>query len=115
MYQSPVHLRECAQHCLNCYRICLDTVTSHCLERGGDHAEPRHVRLMLDCAELCRTAADFVIRHSEVHGQICRLCAQLCERCASECDAFADDRMRACAELCRECAASCMEATAATT
>ena len=32
----------------------------------------RMVRLLLDCAEICRTSADFMIRGSELHPHICR-------------------------------------------
>jgi len=42
-------MRECIQECHSCYYICLESVT-HCLEMGGEHAQPEHIRLLLDCA-----------------------------------------------------------------
>jgi hypothetical protein len=106
-------LRDCIQECLDCYQICLETASGHCLEQGGDHVEPEHFRLMLDCAEICRTSADFMIRRSNAHRQTCDLCAQICERCAIECESFDDRRMQACAEACRRCAAECAEMVSA--
>ena len=47
----------------DCHDICLQTV-SHCLEKGGDHARTEHVTLLLDCAEICQTAANFMLRNS---------------------------------------------------
>jgi hypothetical protein len=68
------------------------------------------VRLLLDCAEICRTSADFMIRGSELHPHICRACAAVCARCADECDAMGEDPyMAACSEICRRCALSCAE------
>jgi hypothetical protein len=31
------------------------------LELGGKHTEARHFRLMLDCAQICQTTADFSV------------------------------------------------------
>jgi hypothetical protein len=107
-------LAQCIQDCLDCYRECLGTATTYCLDQGGDHDEPQHIRLMLDCAEMCRTCADFMIRESASHQAACGLCADLCERCADSCDAIDDEHLRRCAERCRRCAASCREMAAAT-
>src|SRR5262249_57911026 len=68
------------------------------------------VRLLLDCAEICRTSADFMIRGSELHPHICRACAAVCARCADECDARGEDPyLAACSEICRRAALSCAE------
>ena len=106
-HQMSAEMKECIQRCLDCYRTCVETAT-YCLQQGGRHAEARHMRVLLDCAELCRTSADFMLRGSEFHGRICGVCAEVCERCAQECERFGDDaQMRACAEACRRCAEAC--------
>jgi hypothetical protein len=81
----------------------------HCLQMGGAHAAANHVRLMLDCAEICQTSANFMLRGSDLHGHTCRACAVVCRRCAEDCVALGEDdpRMLACAEQCTRCAASC--------
>ena len=95
-------MRACIQECHNCHDSCAETVT-HCLQMGGEHAEPSHIRLLLDCAEICQTSANFMLRMSEFHGQTCGVCADVCER-------FGDDQMmQECAEACRSCAQSCHE------
>ena len=100
-------MRRCIDECLSCFRTCLETVT-HCLEKGGRHAEASHIRLLLDCAEICETSAGFMLRTSDLHTRTCAVCVEICERCARECEAFGDDPvMRACAEACRRCAESC--------
>ena len=92
---------------LGCHAICVETVT-HCLEMGGKHAEAAHIRLLLDCAEICQTSANFMLRGSDLHGRTCGVCAEVCERCAQDCERFGDDEhMQACAKACRSCAASC--------
>ena len=100
-------MEECINQCLACQRICLETV-QHCLTRGGKHADAEHIRLLLDCADICRTSADFMLRGSPLHVRTCAVCAEVCESCAESCESIGDDdTMRRCAEACRACAESC--------
>jgi hypothetical protein len=32
--------------------------------------------LLLDCAEICQTAANFMLRNSELHSRTCAVCAR---------------------------------------
>lgn len=102
-------MQQCIDNCLECQSICLQTVT-HCLQKGGKHAEANHIRTLLDCAEICATSAGFMLRGSDLHARTCAVCAEVCERCAVSCEAMADDAMmKECAEICRRCAESCRE------
>lgn len=106
-HQISGEMHECIQDCTDCHNVCLETV-AHCLQLGGAHAEAAHIGLLLDCAQMCATSADFMLRGSELHGRACAVCAESCERCAASCERFSDDeQMRSCAELCRRCAESC--------
>lgn len=102
--------QQCLDDCLECHRACTETVV-YCLQMGGALAAPDHIRLMLDCAEICQTSAGFMLRHSPLHDRVCAASADICERCAANCDGMADDdpAMRECAETCRRCARSCRE------
>lgn len=102
-------MRDAIEACLDCHAMCVRMAMSYCLERGGRHVEPRHFRLMLNCAELCQTSANFMLSDSPLHGQVCAVCAEACEACAKSCDALGD--MRECAEECRSCAKSCKSMT----
>jgi hypothetical protein len=100
-------MQACIQECLDCHRICLETMV-HCLEQGGRHAEADHIRLLLDCAEICQTSANFMLRGSDLHPMTCEVCAEVCAECADSCESFdGDARMQNCAEACRSCAESC--------
>jgi hypothetical protein len=101
-------MRECINNCTNCHNICMETVM-HCLQLGGEHAQAAHIRLLLDCAEICATSANFMLRGSDLHAQTCAVCAEVCERCADECERIGpdDEMMTRCAEMCRRCADSC--------
>jgi hypothetical protein len=95
------------QECLSCHSICLTTV-AYCLQKGGAHAEAAHVRLLLDCTEICQTSANFMLRGSDQHRRTCAVCAAICEICAEACARMTDDPpMQNCAEACRRCAESC--------
>jgi len=102
------HMRECIDRCQNCQEICLEAV-SHCLEMGGEHAAPEHIRTLATCAEICDTAARFMLLSSRHHARTCDACAEVCEACAEDCARFEDDSMKRCADVCRRCAESCHE------
>jgi hypothetical protein len=100
-------MQRCIQECLNCHSICMATVP-YCLQIGGAHAEAAHIGLMLDCAEICQTSANFMLRGSQLHARTCGVCAEVCERCAEDCERMGDDQpMQNCAEACRGCAEAC--------
>lgn len=100
-------MRDCADTCQECRAVCLETL-AYCLEKGGKHAAAGHIRLLIDCAEICSTSAGFLLRGSELHGRTCAACADVGDACARSCDAMGDDaQMKRCAEACRRCAQSC--------
>jgi hypothetical protein len=106
-------MEQCIENCTNCHRVCLETAARHFNGEAAPKLEEKHVRLLLDCAEICRTSADFMIRGSEVHAHTCQACAAICENCADACDEMGTDPyMAACAEICRRCAESCREMAA---
>ncbi len=75
-----------------------------CLKKGGRHAEPGHIGIMLDCAQICHTAHDFILRHSSQHQVTCRACEEICNACAKSCDAVGHADL---SELCRKAASAC--------
>lgn len=114
MHHEPAsaEMTACIQACLDCYRHCQNTALTHCLETGGEHVEPRHFRLMIDCAEACRAAAALMINQSPYHADSCRLCAQVCRDCAESCRALGD--MEECVAACERCAEECESMAAMT-
>jgi hypothetical protein len=98
-------LEACIDNCLACYRTCQQDAMTHCLTLGGRHTEPDHFRLMIDCAEACRTAAALMLNDSPFHHEMCGLCAAVCDACAKSCRDIGD--MEECVEACERCADSC--------
>ncbi len=107
-HQISTEMRNCITSCTECHAICVETA-AHCLEMGGKHADASHIRTLLDCAQICATSADFMLRGSDLHPQVCAVCATACDRCAESCERLADgdELMARCAEVCRACAESC--------
>jgi len=106
-------MMDCVQECRDCAQICAETI-QHCLQKGGKHADPAHIKLLMDCVEICETSASFMIRGSEHHDVTCGACAEICKACAESCEKMADDpQMKKCAEACRRCADSCAQMSAA--
>ena len=107
MKMSDRDMKACIDECEKCHRICVETA-QYCLDKGGRHAAAEHVRLLMDCAEICQTSANFMLRGSAVHKPICGACAEVCKRCAESCDGLSEDaRLKECAAACRACADSC--------
>ena len=98
-------MKECTEECLRCYSVCLSTAMHHCLEVGGEHVAPAHFRLMMACAEICRTSAHFMLIGTEHHKHTCSECAEICEECARDCERLGG--MQECVDACRRCAESC--------
>ncbi len=102
---SLTAIQHCIASCEQCHEMCLRTAMTHCLELGGRHTEPTHFRLMLNCAELCQTTANFMIADSPLHTLLCSACAEVCDACAKSCDGM--DGMSDCATACTRCAENC--------
>ena len=104
------YMHNCIDDCLQCRDAALQCVL-HCPSKGGAHAEVGLLRILLDCAEICRTSVDFMQRGSEQHNFTCGVCSKICERCADACEAIGveDEHMRLCVDECRRCAESCQK------
>jgi hypothetical protein len=101
-------MRDGITRCSDCHNTCVETVT-HSLTTGGELAAIEHIRLLLDCAQLCAASRDFMLRGSGHHARTCGLCAELCASYAERAEQYpgADEQLRRCAEECRRCAESC--------
>lgn len=99
---------DCIESCLQCHVVCTMTA-QYALSRGGDAADPSTVGLLLDCAEICQTSANYMLRGSPFHVLTCGVCAEVCRACAELCRGLAEDdeHMSHCAEVCEHCADHC--------
>ncbi|MDO8846367.1 four-helix bundle copper-binding protein [Methylicorpusculum sp.] len=105
-HTSSVHsMQDCIESCNQCHQACLQTAMNHCLKVGGKHVETAHFRLMLNCAEICQTSANFQLSSSPFHPLVCEVCAKICEACAESCKKIGG--MDECVEACLNCAESC--------
>ncbi len=85
-------MQQCIDEWLGCHAICLEAAR-HCLELGGKHAEAQHLTTLLDCAEICQTSANFMLRSSGQHARVCGVCADVCRACEESCRALGDDEV----------------------
>jgi hypothetical protein len=105
-------MRECIEDCQDCHTLCTETI-HYCLNKGGKHADPSHIILMMDCAQISQTSGDFMMRNSSLHSRTCAVCAEVCEVCAESCAKFnGDEMMQECADACRACSDSCRKMAA---
>lgn len=105
MDHAIASMQACIKACTECHHTCLKTAMLHCLQVGGQHTEPDHFTLLLNCAEICQTSANLQLSASEFAPKLCKLCAEVCEACAASCEDVGD--MDECVTACRTCAESC--------
>lgn len=107
--QMSKETQDCIKDCQECEAVCTESI-NHCLQMGGKHADASHIRSLMDCAEICQTSADYMLRSSEQYQSVCATCAEVCDRCEQSCRQFGDDTlMQSCAEACRHTAQSCRQ------
>ena len=104
---AQVEMQQCIQDCLTCHSVCMDTAQKG-RQEGGAPAEMGHIQMMLDCAEICLTAAHFMQHNSPLYGYVCQAAAQVSNHCANECDQMGDSD---CANACRNASSSCEQMT----
>jgi hypothetical protein len=105
-HRAGERFATCIAACTDCHQVCVETISAG-VQRGGEHAHLLHLRLLMDCAEVCDTTRDMMLRSSDFAHQMCGLCASVCERSAASCERVGGDQMNRCAEACRRCAESC--------
>jgi hypothetical protein len=103
-------VRRCVESASDAYTSCTETLT-YSLSGGGELANPWHIRLLIDCAEICQTTQNALLRASELTPLLTTVCAEACEKCAESCRAVdsADEQLETCAEVCLHCAECCHE------
>lgn len=101
-------LSDCIDACLSAHRSCTEAVI-HGMQQGGAAAEWELNQLLLDCADINETAADFMLRSSRLHHLTCQVAAEVSDRCATACEKLAqEDRLlKETAEACRRAATNC--------
>src|SRR3546814_20912787 len=64
-------LDECVDSCIASHRMCLETAL-YCTAQGAPaHIEATHIALLLDCAELCQTTANSMLRRPPQTALLC--------------------------------------------
>jgi hypothetical protein len=101
-------LSDCVNACLKAHRACTESAI-HGIQQGGPAADWELIQLLLDCADITQTCANFMLRSSRLHHLICQAASEVADRCAFACEKLAseDIRLRECADSCRRAATWC--------
>lgn len=105
MNEMSPEMADCISKCFECYSSCLRAAIEFKPRVGSVPSAEDHIRLMLACAEMCRTSAQFMIIGTKHHKHTCKECAEICLECAAACETLGN--MQECAESCRACSESC--------
>jgi hypothetical protein len=102
--------RECIEATSDCYTVCSETLT-HSLGDAGTPAHARHIRLLIDCAEISQTTQNSLVRASELGLMMAAVCVEACEKVAVSCRRIdtSDPQLNTCAEVCDHTANCCRQ------
>lgn len=99
--------QHCIDECNNCATLC-NHCAVECLHEN-DEQLTRCIQLDMECAVICRSAAEIMTLGSMYSEKIGEVCADVCNACAAECEKHSHmEHCRQCAEACRRCADACM-------
>jgi len=98
--------QSCIDACNNCAAAC-DNCATACLQEADAKQLARCIALDMDCAQICRLAASYMARGSELTGAICEACAEVCGACADESAQHQMDHCKQCALACEQCLDEC--------
>lgn len=102
-------MQKSIQNCILCHQVCEHTL-AYALEKGMK-SEHSYLQTLVDCAEMCILAADFMLRNSHLHHITCNACSEICTACADACQALDsdDETLQSCANICLQCSKSCWQ------
>ena len=102
---NNLELIDYFSRCASVCNYCADA----CLKEDKINMLAECIRLDLDCAAICNTAAALLSRDSHLSDQIIEICERACRECAEECEKHSKmhDHCRECAEICRRCEEAC--------
>lgn len=103
--------QRCIEACYLCAAAC-DNCAASCLKEEHIDMMRDCIRLDMQCANLCRLAAQFMAQDSDEAKKLCLLCAEVCQKCAAECGKHQHDHCQHCAQACQRCAEECRKMTA---
>lgn len=99
---------KCVEACCDAMNWCNEAFL-HCsrlVAKGkAEHAKP--MELLLDCGEVCGTAAKLVARMSPLTVLVCRACLEGCDLCVAACSKLDGQTMRDAVKSLRACGESC--------
>lgn len=98
--------KSCIDACYACAATC-DRCAASCLQEQDVKMMAQCIALDIDCADICRLAAGYMARGSELSGVICQACAQVCQACGDECAKHQMGHCQECAQACHRCADEC--------
>jgi hypothetical protein len=102
-------VRQCIDATSNCYTVCTETLT-YSLNGVGLLSESEHVRLLIDCCEVCQTTQNTLLRGSDLGLMLTAVCVEACEKVAESCRRVdGDEQLLACAETCDQTADCCRQ------
>jgi hypothetical protein len=101
---------RCAKNCAETMVAC-NRGFHHCYRQvaEGKQEHAKTMRLCVDCADICGTAAALVARLSPLMLHTCKAAADCCEGLLAQCEKLNDPEMKNVVEACGSCAKSCRE------
>ena len=106
MSSTYLTYQSCIDSCLRCAAIC-NHCASSCTQEEDIEMMALCIRLDMECAAICYSAAQLMSLGSSRAQKIIKICLEVCEACGTECKKHATPHCQECSELCLACAKDC--------
>ena len=105
---NPESFQSCIDECNSCATMC-NYCSISCLHQPEAQNMIGCIEMNLQCAAICRAAAEMMTLGSKYAPQICAICAEICDACRIECGKQTMLYCLDCADECKRCASACHE------
>lgn len=105
--------QKCMEACTEAQRKCREALMS-CLVEGRE-LDSSLVKLLMCCAEICKSCADVCCHGSDQCAEMFDACCEVSKRCAMECEKTGESMLKDCIMACQkasECCKKCSVVTA---
>lgn len=100
-------LKESVKDCMEAHISCVELETR---ARTMDdlRVDDALLRVIRECADMCRLTADAALYDSESRGALAKACVDVARRCAEDCARFRGNvEMQRCADVCARAVLAC--------
>jgi len=107
MAAATYALKESMKDCMEAHISCVE-LESRARKMDDQRVDDALLRVIRECADMCRLTADAALHDSESRTALAKACIDVTRRCAEDCARFMGNvEMQRCADVCARAVLAC--------